>query len=44
MTRSDKSSNDRAPLCSVCQHRHWLREPHNFKKPKATKEKKRGQK
>lgn len=32
--RSDKTSNDRAPLCAICGHRHWTREPHNFKKPK----------
>jgi hypothetical protein len=42
MSRSDKSSNDRAPMCPICNHRHWIREPHDFKKPKPVKEKKRG--
>jgi hypothetical protein len=35
VSRADKSSNDRAPLCPICDTRHWTREPHVFKKKKA---------
>lgn len=42
MSRSDKSENDRAPLCPICETRHWAREPHVFKRAaKPTKRKKR---
>ncbi len=41
MSRNDKTSNDRAPECPICHHRHWTREPHNFKKTKPTTKEKR---
>ena len=34
MTRSAKPENEHAPLCRICEHRHWAREGHNFKKQK----------
>jgi hypothetical protein len=36
-----KTSNDRAPMCRVCETRHWLREPHAFSKPAKAKRTKR---
>lgn len=27
----DKPSSERAPLCPLCDSRHWAREPHSFK-------------
>jgi hypothetical protein len=35
----DQTENERAPMCKICEHRHWNREPHVFardkKKPEA---------
>lgn len=38
---SEKTSNERAPMCKLCHHRHWNREPHVFKREAKTKAKKR---
>ena len=45
----DQSSGERAPLCPICQHRHWGREPHVWNKataaaPAAKKAKFKGKK
>jgi len=33
--KTERTPTDRAPFCKVCQNRHRLSEPHNFKrKPK----------
>lgn len=31
----DKTSNDRSPMCPICETRHWAREPHDFKRKSA---------
>lgn len=28
----DKPASERAPMCPICQTRHWAREPHVLKK------------
>lgn len=28
------------PICKICGHRHWSWQPHVWKKPKSTKDKK----
>ncbi len=35
MARGEKTANERAPMCRICGHRHWNREPHVFTKSKS---------
>ncbi len=30
MKRKQKTANDRAPMCPICDTRHYNREPHKF--------------
>lgn len=33
----DRVKGTSAPLCKICDHRHWMREPHIFGSTKAPK-------
>ena len=33
--RQEKTAKDRAPMCRLCGHRHWSRDPHQLSKVRA---------
>ena len=35
-----EDGKERAPMCSICENRHYLRQPHDFRKKKKAKVKK----